>query len=63
MIAARNDTTILDVGQSMAIDDKHFEFIKEFVYLGSLITPTNDASLEIQRSIQTTSKCFLINNL
>jgi hypothetical protein len=44
MIAARNDTTIRDVGQSVAIGDKHFE---EFVYLGSLMTPTNDVSLEI----------------
>jgi hypothetical protein len=31
MIAARNDTTIRDVGQSMAIVDKHFEVVKEFV--------------------------------
>jgi hypothetical protein len=53
MIAARNDKTIRDVGQSMAIDDTHFEVVKEFVYLGSLITPTNDVSLEIQRRIQT----------
>jgi hypothetical protein len=33
MIAARNDRTIRDVGQSMAIGDKHFEVVKEFVYL------------------------------
>jgi hypothetical protein len=49
MIAARNDRTIRDVGQSVAIGDKHFEVVKEFVYLGSLMTPTNDLSLEIQR--------------
>jgi hypothetical protein len=49
MIAARNERTIRDVGQSVAIDDKHFEVVKEFVYLGSLMTPTNDVSLE-QRS-------------
>jgi hypothetical protein len=51
MIAARNDRTIRDVGQSVAIGEKYFEVIKEFVYLGSLITPTNDVSLEIQRKI------------
>jgi hypothetical protein len=34
MIAARNDTPIRDVGQSVAIGDKHFEVVKEFVYLG-----------------------------
>jgi hypothetical protein len=51
MIAARNDRTIRDVGQSEAISDKHFEVVKEFVYLGSLMTPTNDVSLEIQRRI------------
>jgi hypothetical protein len=33
MIAARNDRTIRDVVQSMAIGDKHFEVVKEFVYL------------------------------
>jgi hypothetical protein len=45
MIAARNDRTIRDVGQSMAIGNKHFEVVKEFVYLGSLMTPTNDVRL------------------
>jgi hypothetical protein len=43
-IAARNDTSIRDVGQSV---------VKEFVYVRSLMTPTNDVSLEIQRRIQT----------
>jgi hypothetical protein len=42
----------------VAIGDKHFEVIKEFVYLGSLMTPTNDVSLEIQRRIQTANRCF-----
>jgi hypothetical protein len=46
------------VGQSVAIGDKHFEVVKEFVYLGSLMTPTNDVSLEIQRRIHTANKCF-----
>jgi hypothetical protein len=54
MIAARNDRTIRDVGQR----NKHFEVVKEFVYLGSLMTPTNDVSLEIQQRIQTANKCF-----
>jgi hypothetical protein len=44
MIAARNDMTIRDVGQSVAIGDKHFEVVKKFVYLESLMTPTNDVS-------------------
>jgi hypothetical protein len=47
MIAARNDRTIRDVGQSVVIGGKHFDVVKEFVYLGSLVTPTNDASLKI----------------
>jgi hypothetical protein len=38
VIAARNDRMIHDVGQSMAIGDRHFEVVKEFVYLGSLMT-------------------------
>jgi hypothetical protein len=58
MIAARNDRTIRDVGQRVAIGDKLFEVIKEFVYLGSLMTPKNDVSLEIQRKIQTANRCF-----
>jgi hypothetical protein len=45
MIAARNDRKIRDV-------------VKEFVYLGSLMTPTNDVGLEIQRRIQTANRCF-----
>jgi hypothetical protein len=47
MIAARIDMTIRDVGQNVAIGDKHFEVVKECVYLGSLMTSTNDVSLEI----------------
>jgi hypothetical protein len=46
-----NDRTIRDVGQSVAIGDKHFEVVKKFMYLGSLMTPTNVVSLEIQRKI------------
>jgi hypothetical protein len=53
MIAAWNDRMIRDVAQSVAIDDKHFEVVKEFVYL---MTPTNDVSLEIQRRIQTANR-------
>jgi hypothetical protein len=37
MIAARNDRTIRELGQSVAIGNKHFEFVKKFVYLGSLM--------------------------
>jgi hypothetical protein len=33
MIATRNDTTIRDLGQSVATGDKHFEVVKECVYL------------------------------
>jgi hypothetical protein len=58
MIVAQNDRTIRDVGQSLPIGDKNFEIVKEFVYLGSLMTPTNDVSLEIQRRIQTANRCF-----
>jgi hypothetical protein len=50
--------TIRDVGQNVAIGDKHFEVVKEFVYLRSLMTPTNDVGLEIQRKIQNANRCF-----
>jgi hypothetical protein len=52
MIAARNDRAMRDVGQNVAISNKHFEVVTEFV------TPTNDMSLEIQRRIQTANRCF-----
>jgi hypothetical protein len=58
MIAARNYRKIRNAGQSVAICDKHFEVVKEFVYLGHLLTPTNDVSLEIQRRIQTANVCL-----
>jgi hypothetical protein len=58
MIAAGNDRTIRDVGQSVAIGDKHFEVVKEFLYLGSLMTPANDVSLEVKRRIQTANRGF-----
>jgi hypothetical protein len=45
VIVTGNDRTIRDVGQSVAIGDKHFEVVKEILYLGSLVTPTNDVSL------------------
>jgi hypothetical protein len=34
IIAARNDTTTRNVGQSVAIGNKHFEVVKEIGYLG-----------------------------
>jgi hypothetical protein len=46
------------VGQSVAIGDKHFEVVKEFVYLWSLMIPTNDVSVEIQQRIKTANRCF-----
>jgi hypothetical protein len=58
MNAARNDRTIRDVWQSVVIGDNNFEIVKEFVYLESLMTPTNDVSLDIQRRIQTANRCF-----
>jgi hypothetical protein len=58
MIAARNDRTIRDVGQNVAIDDKHFEVVKEDLYLESMMTPMNDVSLEIQRRMQTANRRF-----
>jgi hypothetical protein len=48
------------VRQSVTIGDKHFEVVKEVVYLGSLITPTNDVSLEIKQRIQTANRCTKI---
>jgi hypothetical protein len=36
----------------VAIGYKHFEVVKEFGYLGSLMTPANDVSVEVQRGIR-----------
>jgi hypothetical protein len=57
-LAARNERTIRDVGQSVAFGDKTFEVVKEFVYSGSLVTPNNDVGLKIQRRMQTANRCF-----
>jgi hypothetical protein len=57
MIVALNDRTIRNVGQSVAIGNKRFEVVKKCVYLGSLMTLTNDVSLEIQRRFQTANRC------
>jgi hypothetical protein len=59
MIAAGADRLIRDVGHSVVLGDKTFEVVEEFVYLGSLVTPNNDVSLEIQRRIQTANRCFI----
>jgi hypothetical protein len=42
MIAAGNDRTIRDMGQSVGIGDKHFEVVKEFVYLPRIPDDTNE---------------------
>jgi hypothetical protein len=47
MIAAGN-RTILDSEQTVAIGDKNFEVVNEFVYLGARVTPKHDVGLEIQ---------------
>jgi hypothetical protein len=38
--------------------DKTFEVIKEFVYLGSLVTPKNDVSLKLQKRIHARTIAF-----
>jgi hypothetical protein len=58
MIAAGNERTIHDVGQSVVFGDKTFELVKEFVYLGSLVIRNSDVSLEIQRRNLNANGCF-----
>jgi hypothetical protein len=40
-IAGGSDRTIRDVEQSVVFGDKTFEDVKEFVYLESLVTPSD----------------------
>jgi phospholipase C len=42
MIAAWNDRTIHDVGQSVVIGDKHFEVVKECTYPCRIPDDTNE---------------------
>jgi hypothetical protein len=49
---------IILIVRSIYITKKHFEVVKKCVYLGSLMTPTNDVSLEIQWRLQTANRCF-----
>jgi hypothetical protein len=48
MIAAGN-RTILDAEQTVALNDKNFEGVNEFMYLRTLVTSKNNIDLEIQR--------------
>jgi hypothetical protein len=63
IIAAGEERTIRDVGQSVAIGDKTFEAIKEFVCLGSLVTPNNDVSLRQQLHLSRPTKFFIYKTL
>jgi hypothetical protein len=58
MIVTGTDRLIREVEHSVVLGDKTFEVVKEFMYLGSLVTPNNDVSLEVQRRIQTANRCF-----
>jgi hypothetical protein len=44
MIAAETDRLIRNVEHSVVLSDKKFKVVKEFVYLGSMVTPNNDVS-------------------
>jgi hypothetical protein len=46
------------LGAKLGYWQQTLEFVKEFVYLGSLMLSTNDVSLEIQQRTQTANKCF-----
>jgi hypothetical protein len=46
---------IRNVGQSVAFGGKTFAIVKEFVYLGSLVTPKKDESGVIEGIFQTTN--------
>jgi hypothetical protein len=49
---------ILSMVFNPSILGAHFEDVKKFVYIGSLMTSTNDMSLKTQQRIQTANRCF-----
>jgi hypothetical protein len=57
MIAAVN-MTILDIAQFVPFDDKNFEVVNEFEYLGALVTLKNEVGLKTQQRIKTANRYF-----
>ena len=55
ILSTARDTS---VGVSVQIDGYNFEFVKDFIYLGSSINSDNDISLEIRRRITLANRCY-----
>jgi hypothetical protein len=58
LIAAWNDRTIRDVDKACQLATNILKSSMKLCTLGTLMTPTNDVSLKIQRRIQTANRCF-----
>lgn len=58
MLATRNESAFRNFGQNVNIGPNNFEVVKEFVYLGSLVNPSNNTSEEIIRRIVLGSRCL-----
>ena len=46
------------IGYKITTDNYAFDVLKEFIYLGSIVTTKNDVSLEIKRRITLVNSCY-----
>ncbi|XP_020806218.1 uncharacterized protein LOC110182509 [Drosophila serrata] len=56
MVCSSRESRRLD--SQLSAGSHSFEFVKEFIYLGSAISGTNDVSLEIKRRITLANRCY-----
>ena len=57
MFSTSRDVRCID--SRITADNYTFDTVKEFIYLGSAVTTTNDVSLEIKRRITLANRCIL----
>ncbi|XP_043064095.1 uncharacterized protein LOC122320085 [Drosophila ficusphila] len=56
MVCSSRESRRLD--SQLTADSYSFESVKEFIYLGTAITSTNDVSLEIKRRVTLANRCY-----
>ena len=58
MLATRKDSALQSFGPNVNIGPQNFEVVKNFIYLGSSVNPSNNTSEEIIRRIVLGSRCL-----
>jgi hypothetical protein len=61
MVVSPSTLTLNLVGTHLEVNDKKFQLVHDFTYLGSQINDDNDTSLEIKRRIFTANRAYYAN--